>query len=302
MKLNTMKSNFKSGFVSIVGKPNVGKSTFLNQIIGSKIAITSPKPQTTRNRILGIKTTEDYQMVFVDTPGIHKPLHQLGKILDDTAYSAIQGMDAVLFMVDKERSFVEDQIIKLFNAVDSPVYLVINKIDLLKSKADIDKIIMSYLGAFPFKGFFPISAKEATNTDKLIEALKEDLQEGYPFFDCDQISNQTDFQLMSEIIREKVLYKTQEEVPHAVAVVIEHTEMNDGVYEVHATIVVERPTQKQILIGKGGSMLKEIGTEARKEINKILDTKIHLILFVKVKKDWRNRPSDLKAFGYDKSE
>ncbi|MDY0209835.1 MAG: GTPase Era [Acholeplasma sp.] len=297
-----MKSNFKSGFVSIVGKPNVGKSTFLNQVMGKKIAITSPKPQTTRNRILGIKTTETYQMVFVDTPGIHKPKHQLGKILDDTAYSSIQGMDAVLFMVDHEKGTSEDQIIRLFKEVDGPVYLVINKIDLLSSKADIDRIIMSYLGAFPFKGYFPISAKENQNIDKLLESLMGDLQEGYPLFESDEITNQTDFQLMAEIIREKVLYKTQEEVPHAVAVVIEHTEMNEGVYEVHATIVVERNTQKQILIGKGGSMLKDIGTEARKEINKILNTKIHLLLWVKVKKDWRNRPSDLKAFGYDKSE
>ena len=297
-----MKSNFKSGFVSIVGKPNVGKSTFLNQVIGSKIAITSSKPQTTRNRILGIKTTEDYQIVFVDTPGIHKPKHQLGRILDETAYSSIQGMDAVLFMVDQAKGFGEDQIIRLFKDIDSPVYLIINKIDELKSKAEIDKIIMSYLGAFPFKGFFPISAKENLNIDKLITALQEDLQEGYPLFGTDEITNQTDFQIMAEIIREKVLYKTQEEVPHAVAVVIEHTEMVDETYEVHATIVVERSTQKQILIGKGGQMLKEIGTEARKEINKILDTKIHLVLWVKVKKDWRNRPSDLKAFGYDKSE
>ena len=292
-----MKSNFKSGFVSIVGRPNVGKSTFLNQVIGSKVAITSPKPQTTRNRILGIKTTEDYQMVFIDTPGIHKPLHQLGKLLDETAYSAIQGMDAVIFMVDRKRQKEEDEIIRLFNAVDSPVYLVINKIDRMYSKTEIDKIIISYLDAFPFKGFYPISAKDSTNIDKLLSSLNDDLQAGYPLFDEDQISDQTDFQLMAEIIREKVLYKTQEEVPHAVAVVIEHTEMNAGVYEVHATIIVERPTQKQILIGKDGALLKDIGTEARLEINLVLNTKIHLVLFVKVKKDWRNRPSDLKAFG-----
>lgn len=297
-----MKSNFKSGFVSIVGRPNVGKSTFLNQVIGSKVAITSPKPQTTRNRILGIKTTEDYQMVFIDTPGIHKPLHQLGKLLDETAYSAIQGMDAVIFMVDRKRQKEEDEIIRLFNAVDSPVYLVINKIDRMYSKTEIDKIIISYLDAFPFKGFYPISAKDSTNIDKLLSSLNDDLQAGYPLFDEDQISDQTDFQLMAEIIREKVLYKTQEEVPHAVAVVIEHTEMNAGVYEVHATIIVERPTQKQILIGKDGALLKDIGTEARLEINLVLNTKIHLVLFVKVKKDWRNRPSDLKAFGYDKSQ
>jgi GTP-binding protein Era len=155
------------------------------------------------------------------------------------------------------------------------------------------------MNAYPFAGFFPISAIEHTNIDKLIEELVGRLPVGYPLFGETEITDQSDFQLMSEIIREKVLYHTQEEVPHAVAVVIEHTEMNQGVYEVHATIVVERNTQKQILIGKGGDMLKQIGTEARKEINKILDTKIHLLLWVKVKKDWRNRPSDLKSFGYD---
>lgn len=294
-----MKTNFRSGFISIVGRPNVGKSTFLNAIIGKKIAITSPKPQTTRNRILGIKTTDDYQMVFVDTPGIHKPKHELGRILDQTATSSIDGMDAVLFMVDQEKGLTEDHVIRLFQGITSPVYLVINKIDMLKSKLDIDKIIISYLNAYPFAGYFPISAKESKNLEHLIEELITRLPVGYPLFSSEELTDQSDFQLMSEIIREKVLFHTQEEVPHAVAVVIEHTEMNQGVYEVHATIVVERNSQKQILIGKGGDMLKQIGTEARLEINKILDTKIHLILWVKVKKDWRNRPSDLKSLGYD---
>ncbi len=297
-----MKTNFRSGFISIVGRPNVGKSTLLNAIIGQKIAITSPKPQTTRNRILGIKTTEDYQMVFVDTPGIHKPKHELGRLLDQTAQSSIEGMDAVLYIVDQEKGLAEDHVIKLFKGITSPVYLVINKIDTLKSKLQIDKVIISYLNAYPFAGFFPISALEGTNIDHLLEELITRLPVGYPLFSEDEITDQSDFQLMSEIIREKVLYHTEEEVPHAVAVVIEHTEMNQGVYEVHATIIVERNTQKQILIGKGGEMLKKIGTEARLEINKILDTKIHLILFVKVKKDWRNRPSDLKSFGYDNHE
>ena len=297
-----MNTKFRSGFISIVGRPNVGKSTFLNAIIGQKIAITSPKPQTTRNRILGIKTTEDYQMVFVDTPGIHKPKHELGRLLDQTAQSAIEGMDAVLFMVDQEKGLAEDHIIRLFQGVSSPVYLIINKVDTLKSKIEIDKIIISYKNAYPFAGFFPISAIEGTNLNHVMDELVKCLPVGYPLFGETEVTDQSDFQLMSEIIREKVLYHTQEEVPHAVAVVIEHTEMNAGVYEVHATIVVERNTQKQILIGKGGDMLKQIGTEARKEINKILDTKIHLILWVKVKKDWRNRPSDLKSFGYDKNE
>ncbi|MCU0104664.1 GTPase Era [Acholeplasma vituli] len=297
-----MNTKFRSGFISIVGRPNVGKSTFLNAIIGQKIAITSPKPQTTRNRILGIKTTQDYQMVFVDTPGIHKPKHELGRLLDQTAQSAIEGMDAVLFMVDQEKGLAEDHIIRLFQGVSSPVYLIINKVDTLKSKIEIDKIIISYMNAYPFAGFFPISAIEGTNLNHVMDELVKCLPVGYPLFGETEVTDQSDFQLMSEIIREKVLYHTQEEVPHAVAVVIEHTEMNAGVYEVHATIVVERNTQKQILIGKGGDMLKQIGTEARKEINKILDTKIHLILWVKVKKDWRNRPSDLKSFGYDKNE
>lgn len=294
-----MTSNFKSGFVSIIGRPNVGKSTFLNAVVGKKVAITSPKPQTTRNRILGIKTTENYQMVFVDTPGIHKAQHELGRLLDKTAIASIKGMDIILFMVDGPRSYAEDQIIKLFRDIDTPVYLVINKIDTLKSKIDIDKIILSYMDHYPFKGVLPISAKNQTHIDKVLEELSVMLPYGYQMFGSDEISDQSDFQIMAEIIREKVLYKTQEEVPHAVAVVIEHAEMNDNLYEVHASIIVERNSQKQIVIGKNGQMLKEIGTEARKDINKVLETKIHLNLWVKVKKDWRNKITDMRSFGYD---
>lgn len=294
-----MTSNFKSGFVSIIGRPNVGKSTFLNAVVGKKVAITSPKPQTTRNRILGIKTTENYQMVFVDTPGIHKAQHELGRLLDKTAIASIKGMDIILFMVDGPRSYAEDQIIKLFRDIDTPVYLVINKIDTLKSKIDIDKIILSYMDHYPFKGVLPISAKNQTHIDKVLEELSVMLPYGYQMFGSDEISDQSDFQIMAEIIREKVLYKTQEEVPHAVAVVIEHAEMNDNLYEVHASIIVERNSQKQIVIGKNGQMLKDIGTEARKDINKVLETKIHLNLWVKVKKDWRNKITDMRSFGYD---
>ncbi|HKL61407.1 MAG TPA: GTPase Era [Acholeplasma sp.] len=294
-----MESNFKSGFVSIIGRPNVGKSTFLNAVIGKKVAITSPKPQTTRNRILGIKTKPEYQMVFVDTPGIHKAQHELGRLLDKTAISAIRGMDIILFMVDGPRSYAEDQIIKLFADVKTPIYLVINKIDTLKSRIDIDKIILSYMDAFNFKGVFPISAKNQTHIEKLLDELSVNLAPGYQLFGSDEISDQSDFQIMAELIREKVLYKTQEEVPHAVAVVIEYAEMNGTLYEVHASIIVERSSQKQIIIGKGGQLIKEIGTEARKDINKILETKIHLNLFVKVKKNWRNKVTDMRSFGYD---
>ncbi|CCV65735.1 GTP-binding protein Era [Paracholeplasma brassicae] len=294
-----MTSNFKSGFVSIIGRPNVGKSTFLNAVIGKKVAITSPKPQTTRNRILGIKSKENYQMVFVDTPGIHKAQHELGRLLDKTAIASIRGMDIVLFMVDGPRSYAEDQIIKLFKDLDTPVYLVINKIDTLKSKIDIDKIILSYMDQYAFKGVLPISAKNQTHIDRLLDELAPQLPNGYPLFGNDEISDQSDFQIMAELIREKVLYKTQEEVPHAVAVVIEHAEMNGTLYEVHASIIVERNSQKQIIIGKNGQMLKEIGTEARIDINRVLETKIHLNLWVKVKKNWRNKVTDMRSFGYD---
>jgi GTPase len=298
--MKNLMSNHKSGFIAIVGRPNVGKSTLLNAIIGEKIAIMSPKPQTTRNRILGVLTKENYQMVFVDTPGMHKGKDLLNKTIDKVAVSSIQDVDIVLFVVDTIKGAAEEHIINHFKYLKIPVFLVINKIDELKGKSGIDELILSYLGSYDFEGVIPISAKDKTFLDRLEETLVPYLEEGPLFFPKEMKSDQSEQKLMSELIREKILYHTEQEVPHAVAVVIESLEENVelNTVDVSALIIVERATQKQILIGKAGDKIKKIGTEARKEINHLLNTKIHLTLWVKIKKDWRNRPNDLKAFGY----
>lgn len=290
----------KSGFIAIVGRPNVGKSTLLNALIGQKVAIMSPKPQTTRHRITGVLSENDYQMIFVDTPGMHKGKDLLNKTIDKVAVSSLRDVDMVLFVVDRKKTAAEGFIMNYFKGLKKPVFIVINKIDELKSKSAIDEVIMSYMGEYDFEGFFPVSAKDLTYIDKIKEKLIEYLPEGPKYFPPEMKSDQSETVMMSELIREKILYFTEQEIPHAVAVVIEsiyqNTELNQ--VDVSALIIVERPTQKQILIGRGGEKIKHIGTEARKEINKVLDTKIHLTLWVKVKKDWRNRPSDLKAFGF----
>lgn len=290
----------KSGFIAIVGRPNVGKSTLLNALIGQKIAITSPKPQTTRHRITGVLSTLDYQMIFVDTPGMHKGKDLLNKAIDKVAVSSLRDVDMVLFVVDRAKTSGETFVMEYFKGLKKPVFLVINKIDMLQGKTGIDEVIMSYLGSYDFDAYFPVSAKDLTYVEKIKETLIDYLPEGPKYFPPDMKSDQTDTVMMSELIREKILYYTEQEIPHAVAVVIEsiyHNEANDQM-DVSALIIVERSTQKQILIGRGGEKIKHIGTEARKEINSLLDTKIHLTLWVKVKKDWRNRPSDLKAFGF----
>lgn len=293
-------TSHKSGFIAIVGRPNVGKSTLINALIGEKISIMSPKPQTTRNRILGVLTKDEYQMIFVDTPGMHKGRDLLNKNIDKVAVSSINDVDVVLFVVDSVKGAAEDHIIEYFRGLKIPVFLVINKIDELKGKAGIDEVILSYLGSYNFEGFIPISAKDHTYLDRLLETLVPHLPLGPLFFPKEMKSDQSEEKMMSELIREKILFHTEQEVPHSVAVVIESLEENAelNTIDVSALIIVERATQKQILIGKAGEKIKNIGTEARKEINSLLNTKIHLTLWVKVKKDWRNRPQDLKAFGY----
>ncbi len=290
----------KSGFIAIVGKPNVGKSTLLNAIMGEKIAIISPKPQTTRNRILGIKTTDAYQMVFIDTPGMHKGKDLLNQSIDRIAVSSLSEVDVVVFVVDRIMDQETEPIIHYFKGLKVPILLVINKIDALKTRSAIDEIILSYLPTFSFDAVIPVSAKNQTHLDKLLDAIVPHLIEGPYFFPKEMKSDQSEQHMMAELIREKILYQTEQEVPHAVAVTIESISENEALntVDVSALIVVERPTQKQILIGKGGEKIKKIGTEARLEINRLLNTKIHLSLWVKVKKNWRNRPTDLKALGY----
>lgn len=292
-------SKKKVGFVAIVGRPNVGKSTLLNNLIGEKIAITSDKPQTTRNQILGIRNTKESQIIFIDTPGIHKPKHALGEYLDHQAISAIRGVDLLIYMVDEEFAPRENHVIKHFKDSGSKVLLVVNKIDLLKSKASIDKIILSYLDVYDFYGVYPISSTEGTHIKHLVKDIEGLLEESDPYYSTKQLTTQSDFMRMSELIREKVLFHTKEEVPHSVAVVIDHAKQEDDVYNLYASIIVERDSQKRILIGKGGQMIKKIGTEARKDINKTLETQVHLELWVKVIKNWRQQQTHLQGLGYD---
>ena len=291
--------SFKSGFVTIVGRPNVGKSTLINALVGQKIAITSPKPQTTRNLITGIVNGDNHQLVFVDTPGMHKGKNLLGKMINNMAIESLKGMDIIVFVVDKLRGLGEDHVISYFRDLGIPVFLVINKIDGLKGKMAIDEIILSYINDFEYSAVIPISAKNKKHIDKLVEYLVESLEEGPQYYPIDMNSDQSDMILVSEIIREKVIHHTQEEVPHSVAVVIESMNRNEEykTLDISAIIVVERDSQKGIVIGHNGEMLKAIGSEARLDINKILDTKTHLTLFVKVKKEWRNNINDLKKFG-----
>lgn len=288
----------KAGYIAIVGRVSVGKSTFLNNYLGEKVSITSNKPQTTREQIIGIKTMEDAQFVFIDTPGFHKPKHRLGSFLSKEATNALSSADVVLYIVDREYSYGEDYVIRHFNKLNVPVLLLINKIDLLKSKMAIDKIILSYLDKYNFKGVYPISATNHTHFDELTEGIKKYLTPTGYFYENDEVTTQSDLKRAAEIIREKILHHTEEEVPHAVGVFVEYARMEGSLYVMYVTIFVERDSQKSILIGKQGKMLKLIGTESRLEINEILNTKVHLNLYVKVKKDWRNNLSDLRGLGY----
>ncbi len=296
-------SNYKSGFVTIIGRPNVGKSTFLNKVIGHKIAIMSDKPQTTRNTILGVLTTDNAQIIFTDTPGIHKPKSELGNRLNESSYNAIAGQDAILFMVSAtDMPGPGDRMIaEKLSTSKRPVYLLINKVDLLKNKKDLDKVILAYNELMDFKEIFPISAKEGINISDLIDNLVNLLPEGPKFYPDDVITDHPERFIVSEIIREKLLYFTQEEVPHSIAVIIDSMkQINEEKVEIFATIFVERQSQKQIVIGKDGQMLKKVRELARRDINKLLGSKADLTLWVKVKKDWTNRPDYLKALGYEK--
>lgn len=296
---NNLKT--KSGFVAIVGRPNVGKSTLLNTIIGEKVAITSNKPQTTRHRISGIYTKDNSQIVFIDTPGMHKAKDLLNKRIDKLALSVLKEVDAILFIVDKPFGLAESHIVSYFENIKVPVYLVINKIDEINyNKVKIDEMILSYISKYNFDGVYPISAINDENINHLLNDLLNSLSEGPFYYPKESISDQSETTTMSEFIREKILIHTEEEVPHAVAVAIENLEYNEEykTLDVSAIIYVERNSQKKILIGKNGEKLKAIGTEARIDINNKFNTKTHLTLWVKVKKDWRNQIADLNRFGY----
>lgn len=295
----------KSGFIGLVGRPNVGKSTLLNAIIGRKVAITSDKPQTTRNIIQGIRTDEDSQMVFVDTPGIHKPKNKLGKMLNKQAYYSLSDVDVILFLVDitevlgKGDMFVID-VLKNCNV---PVILVINKIDKLP-KEEILKKIEQYKDLYNFDEIVPVSAKKMDNIDRLINVLKSKLTDNIKYYDDDMYTDKPINFIVSELIREKILELTFEEVPHSVSVITDSMEYGRDSVNIKATIIVDRENLKRILVGKNGTMIKEIGTRARMEIEPLLNKKVYLELFVKVIPKWRDREKFLndtlyKEFNFD---
>ncbi|MEH7399504.1 MULTISPECIES: GTPase Era [Bacillaceae] len=299
------KESYKSGFVSIIGRPNVGKSTFLNRVIGQKIAIMSDKPQTTRNKIQGVFTEDDAQIVFIDTPGIHKPKHKLGDFMVKVAQDSIKDVDATLFMVNANEGFGrgDEFIIEKLQGSRSPVILVINKIDTIHPDQLFD-LINKYKDLFQFAEIVPISALQGNNVDRLLKVIKTYLPEGPQYYPANQVTDHPERFIISELIREKVLHLTREEVPHSIAVIIEQIERRpegNAIY-VNATIVVERSSQKGIIIGKQGSMLKEVGKRARLDIENLLDTKVFLELWVKVQKDWRNRMSQLRDLGFREDE
>ena len=294
----------KSGFVAIVGRPNVGKSTLLNRIVGQKIAIMSDKAQTTRNKIQGVYTTDKTQIVFIDTPGIHKPKHRLGDYMVEAAYSALHEVEVVLFMVaaDQKRGKGDDMIIERLKKLNVPVYLVINKIDKIHPN-DLLEQIDDFKSQMDFAQIIPISATQGNNFETLMSELEKSMPAGPQYFPEDQITDHPEYFVVSELIREKILQLTRDEVPHSVAVVIDSMKRKpDEKVQIQATIIIERDSQKGIIIGKGGSMLKKIGTQARKDIEKLLGDKVYLELWVKVQKDWRDKQVYLTDFGYRKED
>ena len=295
-----MTKPFKSGFVAIVGRPNVGKSTFMNYVLGQKIAIISDKAQTTRNKIQGVYTKDDAQIVFLDTPGIHKPKHELGEFMVKSAYSALKEVDAVLFMVNvsEKRGPGDDFIIEKLKGIKTPIFLVLNKIDLVTPEVLLERV-ESYKDALDFAGVFPISVLQGNNVNELMEGLINALPEGPQYYPADQITDHPEYFVVSELIREKILQLTQEEIPHSVAVTVDKMQKDEfDKVHVYANIIVERKSQKGIIIGKGGRLLKEIGTRARRDIQQLLGNKVYLELWVKVEKDWRKRKSNLQEYGY----
>ncbi len=289
----------RSGFVSLIGRPNVGKSTLLNSIIGKKIAITSNKPQTTRNIIQGIYNEPDTQMVFVDTPGIHKPKYKLGKYLNKQAYYSINDVDVIVFIIDGSEKLGSGDlyVIEKLKEVDKPVILVINKIDKF-NKSEILAKISEYKDLYPFKEIIPLSALKKDNIKTLIEVLKNYLPDNIKYFDDDEVTNKRMEFVIAELIREQVFEQTSEEVPHAVTCIIDDIKKEKEHYAIYASIIVDRDSLKKIIIGKQGSKIKEIGIKSRYEIEKFLGSKIYLELFVKTIKNWRDKEKYLQELGF----
>ena len=292
----------KVGVVSIVGRPNAGKSTLINSIIKEKVAITSNKPQTTRNNIQGIYNDSDSQIVFIDTPGVHKPVNKLGKFLNNEAYAALE-TDIVLFLIDASTPFGkgDEFVLDKIKDTDSKVFLILNKVDKIK-KDELFNMIMEYKDKYDFDEIIPVSALKGKNVDELLKTIKSYLNEGELLFPVDMYTDSSIRFMVSEIIREKIFRKTNEEVPYTVTVLIENYEENKTRVLINACIIVERDGIKGIILGKQGSMIKEIGTEAREDIERLVGKRVQLELFVKVVNNWRDRDKYLTEFGFDKKD
>jgi GTPase len=294
------KKGYKSGFATLIGRPNVGKSTLMNQIIGQKIAIMSDKPQTTRNKIHGVYTTEDVQIVFLDTPGIHKPKSKLGDYMVKVATKTLAEVDVVLFLADVAEGLGggDKFIIEQMKDIRTPVLLVLNKIDQVHPEALLP-VIAQYKDLYPFAEIVPVSALQGNNVSTLLEQVLKYMPEGPQYYPADQVTDYPEQFICAELIREKILHQTREEIPHSIAVTVEQMKVEEkGVVHIGAVIYVERDSQKGIVIGKSGALLKEIGRLARKDMEALLGSKIFLELWVKVKKDWRNQERVLRDLGF----
>ena len=302
---NTDTKEFKSGFVTLIGRPNVGKSTLMNHLIGQKIAITSEKPQTTRNRIQTVYTDERGQIIFLDTPGIHKAKNKLGEYMVNVAENTLKEVDVILWLVEPT-TFIgagERHIAEQLSKIKTPVILVINKIDTVKSKEEILTFIAAYKDILNFAEIIPVSALKEMNIEDVKSSIFKYLPAGPQFYDEDTVTDQPMRQIAAELIREKALRMLDDEIPHGIAVVIDQMkERPNGIIDVDATIVCERDSHKGIIIGKGGSMLKRIGTAARMEIENLMDTKVNLKLWVKVRREWRDSDMSMKNYGYNPKE
>ena len=298
-----MRADYRSGFVTLIGRPNVGKSTLMNYLIGQKIAITSKKPQTTRNRIQTVLTTEAGQIVFVDTPGIHKAKNKLGEYMVNVAERTLNEVDVVLWLVEPT-TFIgagEKHIADQLRRTKTPVILVINKVDMVK-KEEILPVIEAYRHICDFAEIVPVSARNGDNTEELVKTIFQYLPYGPQFYDEDTVTDQPERQIVAELIREKALHCLNEEIPHGIAVCIDRMKARKNIMDIDATIICERDSHKGIIIGKQGAMLKKIGSRARYEIEQLLDCKVNLQLWVKVKKDWRDSEFLMKNFGYREEE
>ena len=295
-----MTEAYKSGFVAVVGRPNVGKSTLMNALLGQKVAIVSDKPQTTRNTIRGVLTLEHAQIVFLDTPGLHKPLHKLGEYMVKSAFQALEDVDLVLWLVEAGKwTTADNHILEELSGVQQPVILVANKADQVSS-AEQEAFLEQVAEKRSFAASLAVSALEGTNLDELIELIVERLEEGPKYYPDDWLSDQPERVIVAEFIREELFLRTEQEVPHSIAVDVDEIkeDAEKNLLRIRATIYVERDSQKGIVIGQGGRMLKEVGTNARLQMERLLGARVHLELWVKVKKDWRNKPGALRELGY----